>query len=169
MQWAHKGSWSRFTAMITPSEAKQAPYCGRRLNTPKHVDILEARIVDPTILARRGREHYTQQQCGITAACYIVICGNSTRSKYWLITISISANAFILTKTGSMPYKATTHNEANNRDIVENHAVIKTAPEFHTIHHRRTASYSNRQYRILPVYKKAIAAMHAMNKVWPFH
>ena len=53
------------------------------------------------------------------------------------------------------------------RDIVENGAVIDTAPEFHAIH--RTAPYRNLQLRILPVYKKVVAAMHATNKVLLFH
>ena len=53
------------------------------------------------------------------------------------------------------------------RDIVENGAVIDTAPEFQAIH--RTAPYRNLQLRMLPVYKKAVAAMHATNKVLLFH
>ena len=53
------------------------------------------------------------------------------------------------------------------REIVENGAVIDVAPEFHAIH--RTAPFRNLQQRMLPVYKKAGAEMHAKNKVLLFH
>ena len=54
------------------------------------------------------------------------------------------------------------------RNIVHNGAVIDTAPDFTAIH--RTAPYHrNLQVRMLPVYKKAVAAMHATNKVLLFH
>ena len=53
------------------------------------------------------------------------------------------------------------------RDIVQNGATIDMAPDFTPIH--RTAPYRNLQLRMLPVYKKAVAAMHATNKVLLFH
>ncbi len=53
------------------------------------------------------------------------------------------------------------------RDIVQNGATIDMAPDFTPIH--RTAPYRNLQLRMLPVYKKAVAAMHAANKVLLFH
>ena len=53
------------------------------------------------------------------------------------------------------------------REIVENGAVIDVAPEFRAIH--RTAPFRNLQQRMLPVYKKAVAEMHAKNKVLLFH
>ena len=52
------------------------------------------------------------------------------------------------------------------RNIVENGAIIDMAPEFRAIH--RTALYRNLQLRMLPVYKKAVADMHAKNKVQIF-
>jgi len=55
----------------------------------------------------------------------------------------------------------------NIRDIVENGAVIDMAPAFQAIH--RTAPYRNHQLRMLPVYKKAVADMHAKNKVLIFN
>jgi hypothetical protein len=55
---------------------------------------------------------------------------------------------------------------AKIRDIVENGAVIDMTPEFRAIH--RTAPYRNLQLRMLPVYKKAVADMHAKNKVLLF-
>ena len=51
-------------------------------------------------------------------------------------------------------------------EIVEIGAVIDTTPEFRPIH--RTAPFRNLQTRMLPVYKKAVADMHAKNKVLIF-
>jgi hypothetical protein len=51
-------------------------------------------------------------------------------------------------------------------EIVEIGAVIDTTPEFRPIH--RTAPFRNLQLRMLPVYKKAVADMHAKNKVLIF-
>jgi hypothetical protein len=53
------------------------------------------------------------------------------------------------------------------RDIVHKGATIDMAPDFTPIH--RTAAYRNLQIRMLPVYEKAVAAMHATNKVLLFH
>ena len=52
------------------------------------------------------------------------------------------------------------------RDIVEIGAVIDTAPEFRPKH--RTAPFRNLELRMLPVYKKTVADMHAKNKVLIF-
>ncbi len=49
---------------------------------------------------------------------------------------------------------------------MENGAIIDMAPEFRAIH--GTAPYRNIQLRMLPVYKKAVADMHAKNKVLIF-
>ena len=57
--------------------------------------------------------------------------------------------------------------EIGKRDIVEIGVVIDTAPEFRPIH--RTAPFRNLQLRMLPVYKKAVADMHAKNKVLIFN
>ena len=54
------------------------------------------------------------------------------------------------------------------RDIVENGAVmIDVVSKFRAIH--RTAPFRNLQLRMLPVCKKAVAELHAKNKVLLFH
>ena len=53
------------------------------------------------------------------------------------------------------------------REIVQRGAIIDTAPDFKTTH--RSAPFRNLQLRMLPVYQKAVAAMHATNKVLLFH
>eukprot|EP01036_Dinobryon_divergens_P061800 gene61800-biopygen28419 len=53
------------------------------------------------------------------------------------------------------------------RDIVQKGATIDMAPDFTPIH--RTAAYRNLQIRMLPVYEKAVAAIHATNRVLLFH
>ncbi len=55
---------------------------------------------------------------------------------------------------------------AKIRDIVEIGAVIDSTPEFRPIH--RTAPFRNLQLRMLPVYKKTVADMHAKNKMLIF-
>ena len=52
------------------------------------------------------------------------------------------------------------------RDIVKNGTIIDMAPKFRAFH--RTAPYRTLQLRMLPVYKKAVADMHAKNKVLIF-
>jgi hypothetical protein len=49
---------------------------------------------------------------------------------------------------------------------VDNGVVIDTAADFVPIH--RTAKFRNLQVRLLPVYRKAVAGMHAQNKVLLF-
>jgi len=52
------------------------------------------------------------------------------------------------------------------RELVDNGVVIDTAADFVPIH--RTAKFRNLQVRLLPVYRKAVAGMHAQNKVLLF-
>ena len=52
------------------------------------------------------------------------------------------------------------------RKLVDTGVVIDTAADFHPIH--RTAIFRNMQIRLLQVYRKAVAGMHASNKVLLF-
>ena len=52
------------------------------------------------------------------------------------------------------------------RELVDKGVVIDTAADFKPIH--RTAKFRNLQVRMLPVYRKAVAGMHAQNKVLLF-
>jgi hypothetical protein len=52
------------------------------------------------------------------------------------------------------------------RELVDTGVVIDTAADFKPIH--RTAKFRNLQVRMLPVYCKAVAEMHAKNKVLLF-
>jgi hypothetical protein len=52
------------------------------------------------------------------------------------------------------------------RALVDTGVIIDTAADFIPIH--RTAKFRNMQLRLLPVYRKAVAGMHASNKVLLF-
>ena len=54
----------------------------------------------------------------------------------------------------------------SGKNLVDTVVVIDTAANFTPIH--RTAKFRNMQIRLLPVYRKAVAGMHASNKVLLF-
>ena len=52
------------------------------------------------------------------------------------------------------------------REMIDTGMVIDTSQEFKPIHH--TADFRNLQKKLLPVYRKAVAGMHAQHKVLVF-
>ena len=63
-------------------------------------------------------------------------------------------------------YLANDPHYAKIRTLVDKGVIIYTAADFQPIH--RTAKLRNLQVRMLPVYRKAAAGMHAQNKVLLF-
>lgn len=63
-------------------------------------------------------------------------------------------------------YLADDPNYTKIRTLVDKGVIIDTAADFTPIH--RTAKFRNLQVRMLPVYKKAVAGMHAQSKVLLF-
>jgi hypothetical protein len=63
-------------------------------------------------------------------------------------------------------YLANDPHYAKIRTLVDKGVIIDTAADFQPIH--RTAKFRNLQVRMLPVYRKAVAGMHAQNKVLLF-
>ena len=60
-------------------------------------------------------------------------------------------------------YLANDPHYAKIRTLVDKGVIIDTAADFQPIH--RTAKFRNLQVWMLPVYRKAVAGMHAQNKV----
>ena len=63
-------------------------------------------------------------------------------------------------------YLANDPHYAKIRTLVDKGDIIYTAADFQPIH--RTAKFRNLQVRMLPVYRKAVAGMHAQNTVLLF-
>ena len=94
------------------------------------------------------------------------ICGNSARLRRWSNTTTTPKKSTGLNLDRVNVVLRNDPEIEKIRGIVEVGAVIDTAPEFRPIH--RTAPFRNLQLRMLPVYKKAVADMHAKNKVLIF-